>query len=333
MLQVTILLLNGNYASTALGPVEIFHSAGRLWNLLQGSAPEPLCNVTTASVDGASVKSPYGVELSPQFAIDEIVHTDLIIVPSLGLELEAQLVRHARLLPWLQHWYHQGAYLAGICTGTAYLAEAGLLDGRKATTHWAVAEDYARRYPHVKWHPELFITEDERLCCGGGVYASIDLSLYLVQKFCGHEIALQCAKSLLLNMPRTHQTGYAVLPLSRPHSDEAIHKAEQYIEQHIAQNLSIERLAVLVNMSTRTFIRRFKAATGRLPGNYLQAMRIEYAKRMLEEGIRSIQSVSSAVGYDDLAFFRKLFRRFTDMTPAEYRASFQHFNMPGKAVN
>jgi len=288
MLNVTILLLDNNYASTALGPVEIFHSAGNLWNLLKGDEPQPLCNVTTASVDGASVMSPYGVRLSPQLAIEDVTHTDLIIVPSLGLELEAQLVRHARLLPWLQHWYQQGAYLAGICTGTAYLAEAGLLNGRKATTHWAVAEAYARRYPRVQWQPELFITEDDRLCCGGGVYASIDLSLYLVQKFCGHEIALQCAKSLLVTMPRTHQTGYAVLPLSRPHSDETIREVERYIVQHLARDLTIERLAENVNMSPRTLIRRFKAATGRLPGNYMQALRIEFAKRMLEDAFDSI---------------------------------------------
>ncbi len=126
-----------------------------------------------------------------------------------------QIARDTPLLPWLRKWYARGAYIAGVCTGVAFLAEAGLLDGRQATTHWGVAELYRQRYPKVLWRPEQFVTEDGRLLCSGGVYASIDLSLYLVEKFCGHEVALQCAKSLLLSMPRSRQSGYAVLPLSR----------------------------------------------------------------------------------------------------------------------
>ncbi len=168
----------------------------------------------------------------------------------------------------------------------------------------------------------MFITEDERLLCSGGVYSAIDLSIYLVEKFCGHEIAVNCAKSLLVNMPRSHQSGYAVLPLSRPHTDERIRAVEAFIDENYAQDLSSEALAARANMSPRNFIRRFKAATGRLPGNYLQTLRITVAKRMLEEGDRNVQSVSLAVGYGDLAFFRSLFRRYTGMTPGEYRSRF-----------
>jgi transcriptional regulator GlxA family with amidase domain len=178
------------------------------------------------------------------------------------------------------------------------------------------------RYPEVHWRSDLFITEDDRVLCSGGVYAAIDLSLYLVEKFCGHEIALQCAKALLVDMPRTHQSGYAILPLSRPHSDTRIRSIEEHMHEHFARDLPIEALARRANMSSRTFIRRFEKATGRQPGHYLQLLRINMAKGMLDEGGRSVQSISSAVGYDDLAFFRKLFRRFTGMTPAEYRRRF-----------
>ena len=322
-MDVAIALLNDNYASTALGPIEVFHSAGNLWNSLTRQEPEPRFQVTVASLDGASVKTPYGVSLSPQVSIDKVKHADVIIVPASGLDLDAQLVRHAGLLPWLSKWHQNGAYVAGICSGAAYLAEAGLLDGRLATTHWAVADAYAERYPRVNWQPDMFITEDQRVLCSGGVYAAIDLSLYLVEKFCGHNLAVQCAKALLVDMPRTHQSGYAVLPLSRPHSDAPIRDAEMYMEQHFARDLPIERLAGRANMSPRTFIRRFKAATGHVPGAYLRTLRITIAKEMLEDGTRSIQTVSSAVGYEDVAFFRTLFKRFTGMTPAEYRSTFK----------
>lgn len=322
MLNVTVLLLDDNFASTALGPIEVFHAAGLLWNVLTGAEAQPRFRVTVASVDGGGVTSPYAVRLSPQVAIGDVEHADLIVVPASGLDFDTQFARNAALLPWLRDWYGRGAHIAGVCSGAAFLAEAGLLDGRRATTHWAVAEALAHRYPRVDWQPDMFITEDERLLCSGGVYSAIDLSIYLVEKFCGHEVALNCAKSLLVHMPRSHQSGYAVLPLSRPHSDERIRAVEAFIDANYAENLSSETLAARAHMSPRNFIRRFKAATGRLPGNYLQTLRITVAKRMLEEGDLNIQSISLAVGYEDLAFFRSLFRRYTGMAPGEYRGRF-----------
>jgi len=231
------------------------------------------------------------------------------------------------LLDWLRKWHARGAYIAGICTSVAFLAESGLLDGRRATTHWGVAEALRQRYPQVRWCADQFITEDNRLLCSGGVYASIDLSLYLVEKFCGHEIALQCAKSLLVSMPRARQSGYSMLPLSRPHSDEKIRAAEEYLQQNFTRPVSIDILANRIGMSPRNFIRRFKAATGRLPGAYIQALRMSAAKEMLERGGTSIQIVSSKIGYEDVAFFRGLFKRHTGMTPAEYRTRFAQMNL------
>jgi transcriptional regulator GlxA family with amidase domain len=319
MIDVTVLLLGGCYASTALGPVEVFHSAGRLWNVLHGDAESPRFRVTTASYRGRRVESPYGVGLMADVEFREVRSTDLIIVPSAGLELDSQLERYRDIYPWLRRHAAKGAYVAGVCVGSAYLASAGLLDGREATTHWASAEELRRRFPAVKWRPDKMVTEDRRVLCSGGVYASMDLSLYLVEKFCGHEIAVQTAKSLVINMPRSSQGGYAVLPLSRPHDDEAIRSAETSIEGNFRSGLRVEDLARDHHMSPRNFIRRFKVATGRTPGDYLQATRIAVAKQMLESGARSVQVVCEAVGYEDVAFFRALFKRHTGMSPAEYR--------------
>ena len=322
MLNVSVILLNDNYASTAIGPIEVFHSAGLLWNALKGARPNPRFRVTVASLDGRTVNSAYPLALAPQVSIRKLKKADIVIVPSCGLDLDRELARNAALLPWLQRQAAAGAHIAGICTGVAYLAEAGLLDRRQATTHWALADSFCQRYPKVDWHPDKFITEDRRMLCSGGVYAAMDLSLYLVEKFCGHEVALQCAKALLINMPRLSQAGYAVQPLSRPHNDAKVRAAEAYLEKNYAEDVSLELLAHKLGMSGRNFSRRFKCATGRLPGNYLQAMRVAIAKQMLEGGARSLQVVSTAVGYDDAAFFRGLFKRSTGMTPGEYRESF-----------
>jgi transcriptional regulator GlxA family with amidase domain len=326
VLDVTVVLLEAGYASTAIGPIEVFHSAGLLWNWLHGTPPQPRFRVRTASIDGRGVTSLCSLGLTPGCAIDDIERTDIIILPASGWDVMDQIARNTALLPWLRKWHARGAYIAGICTGVAFLAECGLLDGREATTHWGVADIMRQRYPKVLWRPEQFVTEDGRLFCSGGIYASIDLSLYLVEKFCGHEVALQCAKSLLVSMPRGRQSGYSVLPLSRPHTDDRIRQAEQYLREHFDRNLSIEKLAERVGMSSRNFIRRFKAATGRLPGAYVQMLRVSMAKEMLEQGAASIQTVGSKIGYEDVAFFRSLFKRHTGMTPAEYRAHFAQMN-------
>lgn len=323
MLDVTVVLFDDGYASTAIMPIEVFHSAGALWRELKGENPEPRFRVTTVSIDGKPVRSPYaGMSMTPQCSIDDVTRTDIVMVPTSGLQLDEKLVENSVLVPWLEKHYAAGAYIAGVCMGAAYLAEAGLLDGKRATTHWAVAADLERRYPKVKWRPDLFVTEEGRLLCSGGLSAAGDISLYLVEKLCGHEVAVQTAKALLLSMPRMHQSGYAVLPLSPAHGDDRIRAAETMIQEQFRQDLCNDALAERAGMSERTFQRRFKAATGRVPAAYLQAVRVEAAKTMLERDTAPVQTVSSAVGYDDVSFFRTLFKRETGMTPGEYRERF-----------
>ena len=327
LLNVTVVLLEGGYASTAIGPIEVFHSAGMLWNWLQGETIKSRFRVTVASIDGNGITGICGLGLVPQCSIQDIKKTDIIILPASGWDVIGEIAQNTALLPWLKKWHAKGAYIAGICTGAAFLAECGLLDGKRATTHWALAEVLQKQYPKVLWQPDQVVTEDNRLLCSGGIYAAIDLSLYLVEKFCGHEIAVQVAKSLLVSMPRMRQSGYSVSPLSRPHSDGKIQQAEHYLQKHFDGDVSTGTLAGSVGMGARNFIRRFKAATGRLPGAYVQMLRVAAAKEMLELGATSIQDVCVKTGYEDAAFFRTVFKRHTGMTPAEYRNRFaqMHF--------
>jgi transcriptional regulator GlxA family with amidase domain len=323
MYDVTVVLLDDGHASTALLPIEVFHAAGALWRALRGEAPEPRFKVTTASIDGRAVRSPYaGLLLTPEHKIADIERTDIVIVPTSGLDLDAKLLENSALLPWLQRQHANGAYIAGVCMGAAYLAEAGLLDGKVATTHWAVGTDLARRFPKVDWRTDMFVTEDSRLLCSGGVTAAADVSLYLMEKLCGHEVAVQTAKALLLTMPRACQSGYALLPISPAHNDPAVRACELYLQSHYREATSLEKLAEKACLAPRTLLRRFKAATGRLPGAYVQAVRVETAKAMLERDRESVQRIANAVGYEDASFFRALFKRATGMTPIEYRLRF-----------
>ena len=332
MLDVTVVLLDDGLSSTAIMPVEIFHSAGTLWNALHDRPAEPPFRVRTVSLDGGPVRSPYGLTITPESALADVERTDIVVVPTSGLELDLKFVENSALLPWLRRQYAQGAYVAGVCMGSAYLAEAGLLDGRIATTHWSVCSRIAARYPKVHWRPDLFVTEDSRLLCSGGVCGSVDVSLYMVEKLCGHEVAVQTAKALLLPMPRIYQSGYAMAPISQPHDDERVRAAEAFLQAHFQDNVSTGTLAEHVGLGERTFVRRFKAATGRQPATYLQTLRIEAAKMLLERDGAPVQAISAEVGYDDVAFFRRLFRRLTAMTPAEYRAHFAPLHVRGRVA-
>jgi transcriptional regulator GlxA family with amidase domain len=332
LIDVTVVILEGGYASTAIGPIEVFHSAGRLWNSLRGEPIRPRFRVRTASPDGKPVGTVCSVGLRPELSLSQVRRTDIVILPASGLDLQDRIARNTSLIPWMRRMHERGAIVAGICSGVAFLAEAGLLDGREATTHWAVADIMQARYPKVRWRAEQFVTEDGQMLCSGGVYASIDLSLYMVEKFCGHEVALQTAKSLLVSMPRSSQKGYAVSSPSRPHADEAIRKAEDHLRRHFREGMSMEDVAKRFGMSGRNFIRRFKAATGRLPGEYVQLLRVAAARHLLEAAERPIANVSNDVGYEDVAFCRSVFKRHTGMTPAEYRGRFASMTFDRQAI-
>lgn len=322
MIDVTIVFLKETFSSTAIGPMEVFCHAGALWNTLTGKRPLPRFRVTTASVDGRAVPCDGRIEIRPDMATAAVRKTDLIFIPTTGVNIENVIERYDPLVPWLQRWHKRGAAIASVCTGVGVVAATGLLDGRRATTHWALADRFREKYPKVKWMPELMVTEDRGFYCGGGVNASTDLALYLVERFCGHDVAMQTAKALLLNTPRAWQAGFAIVPLKTNHSDETVSTAQEWMHQNFHKAFPLEAPARRAGMSLRNFVRRFKQATGDSPLNYLQKLRVAAAKRLLESDHRTMQEISSAVGYQDVAFFRSVFQRHTGVSPSAYRESF-----------
>lgn len=322
MIEVTVLLLDETFSSTAIGPMEVFRHSGTLWNYLTGTRPVPRFRVTTASVDGRAVRCDGPIYIKPDSALGAIRKTDLIFVPTTGISLDDVVERNAPVVPWLRRWHKRGAAIASVCSGVGLVAAAGLLDGKRATTHWALADRFRQMYPKVKWMPELMVTEDRGFYCGGGVHAALDLSLYLVEKFCGHEVAVQSAKALLIETPRAWQAGFAIVPLKTEHNDDSISSAQEWLHENFRKTFSLESPARRVGMSLRNFVRRFKQATGDSPLIYLQKLRIAAAKRLLEGDHRSVQEISDAVGYQDAAFFRQLFERHTGVSPSAYRQRF-----------
>jgi len=322
MKDVTILFINETFSSTAIGPMEVFRHAGTLWNHLTGTRAVPRFRVTTASVDGRAVRCDGPILIQPDKALSAIRKTDLIFIPTTGLSVDDVVERNAPVVPWLLRWRKRGVAIASVCSGVGLVAATGLLDGKRATTHWGLVQRFREKYPKVNWMPELMVTEDRCFYCGGGVHAALDLSLYLVERFCGHEVALQSAKALLIETPRAWQAGFAIVPLKTEHNDETVSVAQEWLHQNFHRTFSLAEPARRVGMSMRNFVRRFKQATGDSPLNYLQKLRIAAAKRLLEADHRTVQEISDAVGYQDAAFFRNLFQRHTGVSPSVYRQRF-----------
>jgi transcriptional regulator GlxA family with amidase domain len=322
MKKVTVLLLDQMFSSTATGPMEVFRHAGLLWNILTGTQRTPRFRVTTASADGRSVNCDGGIQIQPNTALQDVGETDLIFVPAAWLNIDGVVELNTPIVRWLKQRSDRGVAVASVCSGVGLVAATGLLDGKRATTHWGLAERFRQKYPRVKWMPELMVTEDRGFYCGGGVNASLDLSIYLVERFCGHEIAIQTAKALLIETRRAWQSGFAIIPLKTDHCDDAIASAQEWMHKNFAKTFSLEDPARRIGMSVRNFVRRFKEATGDSPLVYLQKLRIAAAKRMLENNHRSMQEIGDAVGYQDIAFFRALFQRHTGVSPSAYRDRF-----------
>lgn len=322
MIDVTVVLLPDTFSSTATGPMEVFRHTGVLWNHLTNIPSKPRFHVTTASPDGEPVQCDGHIRIQPQRSLAEIRKADLIFIPTTGLHFEDVAELNAPVIPFLKRWHRRGAGIAAVCSGVGLVAAAGMLDGKRATTHWALADKFRAMYPKVKWMPELMVTEDRGFYCGGGVHAALDLSLYLVEKFCGHEVAMQTAKALLIDTPRAWQAGFGLVPLKTEHSDKSISSAQEWLHENFHKNFPLEATAKRVGMSLRNFVRRFKQATGDSPLMYLQKLRIAAAKRLLESDHRSVQEISDAVGYQDVAFFRNLFQRHTGVSPSAYRQRF-----------
>ncbi len=292
MIDVTVLFLDGTFASTAAGPMEVFHHAGTLWNVLTGAREAPRFRVTAASVGGRPVHCDGPIQIMPGASLDEVRKTDLIFIPTTGLSLEDVVERNAPVVPFLRRWHKRGAAIASVCSGVGLVAATGMLDGHRATTHW------------------------------GGVHAALDLSLYLVEKFCGHDVAMQSAKALLIETPRAWQAGFGIVPLKTDHSDDVISAAQEWLHENFHRSFPLEAPARRVGMSLRNFVRRFKQATGDSPLTYVQKLRVAAAKRMLESNHRTMQEISDAVGYQDSAYFRQLFQRHTGVSPSAYRKQF-----------
>jgi transcriptional regulator GlxA family with amidase domain len=223
---------------------------------------------------------------------------------------------------WITEQHEKGSIVCAACAGVFLLAETGLLKERSATTHWGLADRFARQYPDVRLHPERMLVDNGDVICAGGLTAYFDLALHLIARFVSPQLTAACARTLLLDPGRTEQTPYMHLTGPAGTDDDAVNRAMVWLEENHSRPIRVGELAARANLGERTFLRRFTKATGHTPAGYLKALRVEHAKRLLESGSMTMDAIVDAVGYRDTPSFFTLFKKMTGLTPGDYRNRF-----------
>ncbi|MDH6266343.1 transcriptional regulator GlxA family with amidase domain [Rhizobium sp. SG_E_25_P2] len=321
VVHIGIVTYRGAQLSAALGLADLFDVAEEL---LAARRPEvaPQLVVSRLLFDVAT-----GVMLT-EGADETFAKTPLtaiLLPPSRGEPPVGD--EFAPLLPWLRAQREEGAILASVCAGAFLLARAGLLEGKPATTHWALVDDFRAMFPDIALQPDRLLVTAGDIITAGGLMAWTDLGLLIVERLFGAEAMIETARFLLIDPPGREQRYYSDFRPSRGHGDPNILKAQQWFDSMLSRDVSVEEMAGVAGLEPRTFLRRFQKALGLKPIEYCQQMRVAEARRRLETSAASIDQIGWECGYRDPASFRKIFLRIVGLTPADYRRRFHSGDM------
>lgn len=325
---VRIWVLDDSLASGIFAPIDIFLAANRIAAPSQPRKDSQAFRWRLESIDGMPVRTASGQTIEVDGRIGGRSAADAIwIAGPFVSDIEQLLQQPARLAPLLdalRRQHARGALIAAYCTGSFLLAEADLLDGRAATTHWSKARSFQARYPGVELRASDVTTEQDGILCGGAVTSYQNLALRLVERLSSAPLAAATARTLLIDMNRTSQAPFVDFGRTEAmaHDDPVVARAQRWMERHLRQPFSLAQLSLQLAISERTLNRRFKDALGVPPLKYLQTLRMEVAKRLLASTSLSVDAVSERVGYSDLSGFRLLFKRIAGVPPGEYRRRF-----------
>lgn len=333
-IETLIVAVPETAGSALYGMVDVLMAAGSIWQTLvrsaQGASP---FRVRIASASRRPFRCGNGIPVSPALSIRDDPAADIVILPELWLGPDEHLTgRYPALTRWICTRYDAGAHVYSACSGALMLAETGLLDGHEATSHWGYRDLFERRYPQIRFRPEpnlCFADAEGRIVTAGGTTSWHDLALHIISRHVSPGEAMRIAQVYLLKWHDEGQLPYAPLVRPLPHSDAAAKACETWLGEHFRERNAVAGAVRYAKIPERSLKRRFKAATGLTLIDYLQNLRIEEAKRLLETSPRSADEISFEVGYDDASFFRRVFRRRTGLSPVQYRRVFKPIQHAG----
>jgi len=313
--------------SVLYGLYDVLSTAGAMYGeLTSGKTGKEVLDVRIVAASAEPFRCFGKIMVEPHVGIDAVDEADFVIVCDMYTPIDTPPHGlYEREIKWLKRMYASGARLGSVCSGSLVLAEAGLLDGEEASGHWAYRDLFRKHYPKVNLRlGEIlcFAGEGDRIVTTGGVTSWQELALYVIALFGGAEHAIQAAKIHILSGHSEGQMPYVVVTHRVQHSDALIADCQTWITKNYACDNPVARMAERSGLTPRTFARRFRAATGYPPIDYVQVLRIEEAKQLLEANFAKVEEIGHMVGYEDPTFFRRLFKRRVGMTPAAYRRKF-----------
>lgn len=326
MKHVSVLIPQGE---TSLSNIEATYKMfSKVNEALERMRKPPLFKINLVGLSAQTTLTNGLFIVKPDMVISEVTKTDLIVIPAVHGDMKRVIDNNADFVPWIIKQYKGGAELVSLCIGAFILASTGLLKGRSCTTHWLAAEEFKQMFPDVNVMPYKIITDENGIYTSGGAYSSLNLILYLVEKFAGRDMAITSSKMFEIDIDRNSQSLFIIFHGQKDHDDSAIKKAQEFIEQNYSEKITVEQLASNLAMSRRHLERRFKKATSNTVVEYMQRVRIEAAKMSLETMRENVNEIMYNVGYTDTKAFRETFKRITGVSPVEYRNKYSKELVP-----
>jgi len=323
MLKVSLVIHEDVVLSAVAGVIDMLEAVNKLRS---SSGQPPAFKLELVSEKVKNVQLDVPAQFLCYTTMAETEQTDLIIVPSYKPDYREVLKKNQAVVDWIIRMHQAGTEVASLCIGSFFLAEAGLLNGKEATSHWMVVDEMQMYYPLINVKSDKVITDQNGIYTSGGAFSSLKLILYLIEKFCGRETAVWTSKRFSVELENNTQSHFAVFTGQHQHNDAEILKTQVFIEKNFAKDVSVEEISALTSTGKRNFLRRFKAATNNTPLEYMQRVRIEAAKKAIEESEPSLDQLMRITGYKDVKTFRMIFKRVTGLSPQEYRKKYSRLS-------
>ncbi len=308
-----------------IGSYEMFQKTCRIAQVYPGRfKSKQTCNLVIASsTHEKSIEGSYGNPYQAETKIYDIERPDILVIPGFDRDV-ASVLSNSEMISKIREFYDLGTDIATVCTGSFILAATGLLENKSATTHWVYAREFESRFPKTELVIDRMLIDHNRICMSGGASSFQNLMIYLIEKYMSKELAIFMSKILLIDNDRFLQSPYTIFNGQKTHGDDPVLIAQQTIEKRVSEFISIDELANTTNMSKRNFLRRFKQATGDTPFVYMQRTKIEAAKTMMEDAHNQLIDIAVKTGYSDFSSFRKSFRKYTGLSPQDYRKRYTY---------
>jgi transcriptional regulator GlxA family with amidase domain len=320
MKHISILALKDATMTSIDGSLQLF---SRINDFLKYSEKKPFYTIELVGLTDHTYLNEKLYSINVNKKIGEIKKTDLIVIPIICGDFSQTLKSNEGYCDWIKEQYHNGAEIASLCVGSFFLASTGLLNGRTCATHWAAKNDFEIMFPTVNLIEDSIITDENGIYTSGGTYSYLNLLLYIIEKHLGREMSVLASKMFEIDIERKSQNQFLIFMGQKRHNDGEVLKAQEFIENNPDKKFTIDEISSKFGIGRRTFERRFKKSTGNSIIEYTQRVKVETIKKQLELGRKTINEIIFEIGYNDINAFRNVFKKYTGMSPVDYRRKYK----------